>query len=120
MRRTRKRFPRAGHRDTRIIVYKQDQSQTANDDGEFPEDAKELCRRWAEIIPLRGNLVDLQSSQEANVSHVLRVAHDDVTATIDDHNWIMVAGTTRRFNISAAIDLDNLHRVIELECTERL
>ena len=120
MRRTSKRLPRAGHRDTRIIVYEQDPTEAANDDGQIPEESAVLCRRWAEIVPLRAYLVDLQASQEGNVSRVLRVPYDDTTKTIDDHNWIEIQGTGERLNVSGAIDLDNLHTTIEIECTERL
>jgi|GEM_PF-5057531 len=120
MRRTRKRKARAGHFDTRIIVYEQDSTGTANTDGEIPEDAKEVCRRWAEVYPLRGRLLDLTTSLEGNVTHVVRVHYDDETEAITPANWIVLRKTSKRLNIINALDLDNQHRCIELECTERV
>lgn len=119
MRRSQKRRARAGHFDTRVIFYVQDSNATANNDGEIPETPLEVCRRWAEVIPLRGRLQPLQASLEANISHVVRVHYDPTVEALTPENWIVTDQGSLRLNISSLIDLDNLHHVIEIECTER-
>ena len=120
MRRSRKRQARSGHYDTRVVVYRQDPDEAANSDGEIPEDAMEFCRRWAEVIPLRGRLQEAGTALEGNITHVVRMHYDEDTATITPQNWIVVTTTSQRLNIVAAIDLDNRRRTMELECTERV
>lgn len=119
MRRSRKRPLRSGHMDTRVTLYKQDPTQVADTDGTFPEDAKPVGKRWAEIVPLRGRLQEFTTSREPTVTHVVRVRYDDTTASLTPNNWIVVDASAARLNIVAAIDLDNRHSIMELECMER-
>jgi head-tail adaptor len=117
---TGKRRDRAGRFTDRIIVYRQDPEQAANEDGEIPESALEVCQRWANIVPQRGRLKDLGASIEPNVSHVIWVPYDSVVADLTSDNWIVIHDTGQRLNIVSAIDPNYAHYEIEIECTERV
>ena len=65
-------------------------------------------------------LRDMTTSMDATVTHVVRIHYDEATETITPDNWIVIVKTSQRLNIVNALDLDNLHRYIELECTEKV
>ena len=116
----RRRQHRAGDFNTRVILYRQDPTTTANTDGEIPEAAQEVARRWAEVVPVTGRLQHLVGANEANVTHLVRVHYDDTTEDLTPKNWIVTVQGSRRFNIEGVVDVDNRHRVVELQCTERV
>lgn len=123
MRRSRQ-ISKAGDFDTQVIVYEQSAVATSHTDGEIPETEHELCRRWAEIIPWASrsqkSLMELPGTTEGNVTHVVRMWYDSTTKTITPANWLETVTGGRRLNIMRAIDKENRHIVIELECTERV
>lgn len=120
MRRITKRLSRPGHFDAKVTIYKQDASQAANTDGEFPELADSVGTRWAEVVPLRGQLRQFTSDQRANISHIVRMRRDSVTDDITPNYWLVVSRTSQRLNVMGVVDVEARQRFVELECTERL
>ena len=72
--------------------------------------------RWAEIQTKGGREFWKVDKIEAEVSHLIRVPYDRLTLGINSGMRIRLGDRT--INIVSAIDVDERHEVIEMQCKE--
>lgn len=103
----------------RVTLYTQTEGTSANTDGQVPETEREIGRRWAKIIPLRGQERFLANQTQGDVSHVVRLRYDKLTKTLTRKMWLVIEASSERLNIEAVYDPDRRQREIQLECKQR-
>lgn len=101
-----------------VRVWKETPGATANSDGQLPETQTEVCRRWAEIHPLRGQERMLADQQQADITCRVRLVYDETVATISERMWLTMEDGTR-LNIVAAYDPDMRRQYYVLDCNQR-
>lgn len=72
--------------------------------------------RWAEIQTKGGREFWKVDKVEAEVSHLIRVPYDRLTMGITPEMRIKFMG--RIINIVSAIDINEMHEIIEMQCRE--
>lgn len=102
----------------RATFYLNSTARTTATDGQRPETATEVCKRWVEVMPLSGRERMASDQQQSDVTYRLRVRSDETTRTLTRKHWLtLMAGT--RLNIKSILDMTQERRELELECTER-
>lgn len=76
----------------------------------------EVGKRWASMTTRGGRESRVFDQVQAEVSHLIGLPYDSLTKTIIP-KWRLKMGT-RRFNITAAYDVDEERRTIRVEATE--
>jgi SPP1 family predicted phage head-tail adaptor len=102
----------------RVTIYRNSPTRTTADDGQRPETAAEVCKRWAYVRPVQGRERMAADQQQADVTYLVRIRSDEVTRALTHKHWLTLA-TGERLNIKRIFDPTQMRREIELECTER-
>ena len=102
----------------RVTFYTNATTRTTATDGQRPESASEVCKRWVQVLPVSGRERMAADQQQADVTYRLRVRSDDVTRTLTRKHWLVLAGG-QRLNIKSIFDPTQERKELELECTER-
>ena len=109
---------RATRYDERVTFYAPARGPTVNDDGGVEDAGDEICVRWVKIRPVRGGERELGLQTVADVTHLVRLPKDAITATLNPSMWL-VRADGNRLNVVRGYELEDQPRVMELECRER-
>jgi len=117
----RRKCTKLADRNTQITVYRQPTTITVNDDGEVidPDDPTKVGEWWASVMPTRGRERPISDQIQAEVTHIVKVPYDSVSATISPRMWI-ITDTGERLNILRSYDPDRTRSEMAIEATEKV
>ena len=101
-----------------ITFWTNDPDRTTATDGQRPESALHVCKRWAEVRPISGRERLIADQQQADIAYRVRIRSDDWTRRLTRKHWLTLRDGTR-LNIKRIFDPTQENRELELECTER-
>ena len=102
----------------RVTVYRNSPTRTTNADGQRPETAAEVCKQWAQVLPINGRERMLADQNQADITYRVRIRSDETTRALTRKNWLTLADGTR-LSIARIYDPTQQKQELELECTER-
>lgn len=107
-----------GSRNRRIAIERPSTTPDAAGHVDLADDANwdEVGKCWSAMTTRGGREARVFDQVQADVSHIIEMPYNSLTKTIVP-KWRLKMGT-RRFNITAAYDVDEQHRTIRIEATE--
>ena len=102
----------------RVTIYRNSSTRTTNADGQRPETASEVCKRWAQVRPINGRERMLADQNQADITYRVRIRSDVTTRALTRKNWLTLSDGTR-LSIARIYDPTQQKQELELECIER-
>jgi SPP1 family predicted phage head-tail adaptor len=107
-------LPHAGTLRQRITI--QSATTAADASGQLTETWSTYATRWAEVLPTAGGEQQRGMQRRAEVTHVLKLHHDSLTAAVTPRMRALWLGRT--LNFLRAYDPDGRGRTVEIEARE--
>lgn len=108
----------AGSFDRRVVIERPNTTGDAAGHVDLSDDSNwtEVGKRWAAFVTRGGREARVFDQVQAETSHIIELQSDSLTRTIIP-KWRLKLGT-RKFNISAAYDVDENRKRVRVEATE--